>query len=412
MAGPVVTIARQRGSGGDELAALVAQQLGVPLLDHEIIARAAHAAGVSEQALQASQRHSGLLSRMLENLGRFGASGGEGVAMEGLSSSALFATSADFRRLLEKVLREVAESGPAVIVGHAGQVILRDTPGTLHVFVHAPVEYRAARIAHAEQLSPVAARAEVEQSDRERVRFYRSAYHADWYDLRLYDLVVDTSILTVHGAAAMIAEMAKQACVTTQEPPLPEAAAAASAIAAEGGDDESTELRVDGAELRVRPMTPADAGGLLALCRSLPPLDLLFLRNDVTDERVIDAWARDVADGRIVTMLAESPDGEIAGMASLRPSDVPWTQHVGEVRVITSPTLRARGLGRALMKEIMHAARAAGIEKLTAEMTVEQSGARKLFERLGFKEEGRFRNYARDQEGNLHDLVVMTHTAG
>jgi ribosomal protein S18 acetylase RimI-like enzyme len=59
----------------------------------------------------------------------------------------------------------------------------------------------------------------------------------------------------------------------------------------------------------------------------------------------------------------------------------------------------------------MQAARAAGLEKLTAEMTVEQSSARRLFEGMGFVEEGRYRSYARDQEGNPHDLLVMTYDA-
>jgi hypothetical protein len=59
----------------------------------------------------------------------------------------------------------------------------------------------------------------------------------------------------------------------------------------------------------------------------------------------------------------------------------------------------------------MASARAAGLAKLTAQMTVEQADARHLFETMGFQEEGRYRSYARDQKGVAHDLLVMTHTS-
>ena len=408
---PVVTIARQTGSGGDEVAALVAEQIGVPLLDQEIISRAAQTAGVSEAALRASQRHSGFLSRMLESLGKFGTAGAEGTALEGFSSTALLTTSADFRALLAQVLRDVAASGPAVILGHAGQVALRDVPNTFHVFIHAPLEYRAHRLARADNIPLEQARREIEENDRERVRFFRTAYHVDWYDLRLYDVVADTSILGVHGVANMIAELARKAGQLTEETPAAAEAPDVPPTVSAPHSEEVREVSLDGEQVRVRPMTPADAGALLSLFRSLPPEDLLFLRRDVTNELAIEAWARDVADGKIITLLAETDAEGVVGEASLRPSDVPWTRHVGEVRVITSPKVRRRGLGRRLLTEIMEAARAAGIEMLTAEMTVEQEGACRMFEHMGFKEEGRFHNYARDQAGAPHDLLVMTHTA-
>lgn len=430
MAGPVVTISRQLGSGGDEIAALVAQRLGVPLLDREVISRAAQVAGVSEDALRAAERHTSLLSRMLESLGKFGAAGGgEGVALEGLSSTMLLTTSADFRALLERVLREIAATEPAVILGHAAQIALRDMPGTLHVFIHAPAEFRAAHLARVEGVPLAQARREIEASDRERVRFYQSAYHVNWYDLRLYDLALDTSVIGLHRAAELIAEVARQCCAAPPEPtltpagppgragvghPAPASGGGAGGEGTAGAEPELTEahtVTLNGETVHLRPMRPGDAGALLALARSLLPEDLLFLRRDVTDERVIDAWARDVADGRVITILAVSERGDVLGEASLYPSDVPWTRHVAEVRVITAPRVRGKGLGRILLREILAAAKAAGIEKLTAQMTVEQVAARRLFEAMGFTEEGRFRAYARDQAGAPHDLVVMTYTA-
>lgn len=409
MPGPVVTIARQDGCGGAEIAERVARQLGVPLLDREIISRAAESAGVSEQALSNAERSASLLNRMLESLSMYGtAAGPDGVSPEVNLSTSLLATSADFRSLLQQALRDIAGAGPAVILGHAAQVALRDTPGTIHVFLHAPMDYRVARFAHEHGVTVEQARRQLEASDRERVHFFQTAYHVDWYDLRLYDLVLDTQLVGIPAAAEKIAALALQATSPLPEarrltpvPVAPEPAPAA---------EDATTVLLGGQEVHIRPMTPADTGALLSLFRSLPPEDLLFLRRDVTDELAVEAWARDVADGRVVTLLAEV-GGKVVGEATLRPSAVPWTRHVGEVRVITAPELRGRGLGRTLLHEILEAARAAGVEKLTAEMTVEQAAARRMFEHMGFVEEGRYHAYARDQTGTPHDLLVMTHTA-
>jgi RimJ/RimL family protein N-acetyltransferase len=169
------------------------------------------------------------------------------------------------------------------------------------------------------------------------------------------------------------------------------------------------------ATVRLRPMRGGDAPALLALFRSLPPEDLLFLRRNVTDERVIEAWEREVVDGRAFTVLAETlAEGEtpprVVGEATLLPSQVPWTSHVGEVRAVTAPDWRGKGLGAALLREILRSAHDAGITKVSAETMAEQKHTRELLRRLGFVEEGHYAGYARDLGGVPHDLIVMTHT--
>jgi len=89
---------------------------------------------------------------------------------------------------------------------------------------------------------------------------------------------------------------------------------------------------------------------------------------------------------------------------------VPWTSHVGEVRAVTSPDWRGKGLGAALLREILRSAHDAGITKVSAETMAEQAHTRELLRRLGFVEEGHYAGYARDLSGAPHDLIVMTHT--
>lgn len=158
----------------------------------------------------------------------------------------------------------------------------------------------------------------------------------------------------------------------------------------------------------VRPMGVEDAEGLHQFFCRIPAEDLLFLRRDVTNRDVIDAWATDVALEQTVTLLAER-DGRIVGEASIHPSRVPWTAHVAEIRVVVDAEHRQLGLGSRLVQVIFLEALGRGIEKIVAEMTPDQKGAINVFQKLGFRVEGLFRDHVRDRQGQKRDLLVMAH---
>lgn len=160
--------------------------------------------------------------------------------------------------------------------------------------------------------------------------------------------------------------------------------------------------------VQVRPMGVADADALHTFFCRIPAADLLFLRRDVTDRDVIESWALDVAAGHTFTLLAET-DGRVVGEASIHRSRVPWTAHVGEIRVVIDAEHRQLGLGSALVRAIFLEALARHIEKIVAEMTPDQKGAINVFQRLGFRVEGLLRDHVRDRRGNKHDLIVMAH---
>ena len=413
MSGPVVTISRQHGSGGEDVARLVAERLRVPLLDEEIRRRAAERAGVSEPVFEEAERPTSFVTRILERLGSVGVMA-DGGAVE-TATAVPIPTSENFRAVVDEVVREAAEEG-AVIVGHAAHLALRDHPGVIRVFVQAPIEARIQRLVHADGVTPTEARRQAETWDRERVRFYQDAYHVNWFDLRLYDCIVDTHLLGTHGAVETILQMVERVCRVRPEAPVRAQAPEPVAITAQQKQTEGQIIDLRQGQICLRPMSSGDGPALLALFRSLPPEELLFLRRDVTDPAVIEAWEREVVDGRMFTLLAETVvDGgqrpQVVGEASLRPSDVPWTSHVGEVRAVTAPDWRHRGLGSLLLREILRAAHDAGIEKVTAETLAEQTDAQSVLNRLGFREEARFAGYARDLNGAPHDLVVFTYTS-
>jgi len=164
----------------------------------------------------------------------------------------------------------------------------------------------------------------------------------------------------------------------------------------------------DNSEITLRLLRRVDIEAFLAFTQSLSDHDLLFLRTDITDAGIVADWLDNVEAGRIVTIVAER-DGRIFGYGSLHLSNAPWSQHVGELRVLISGAMRGKGLGRALTDAIFAQALDRGIEKMVAQMTIDQKGAIATFEELGFKAEALLRDHVKDRNGEKHDLLVYSH---
>jgi len=164
----------------------------------------------------------------------------------------------------------------------------------------------------------------------------------------------------------------------------------------------------DNSEITLRLLRRVDIEAFLAFTQSLSDHDLLFLRTDITDAGIVADWLDNVEAGRIVTIVAER-DGRIFGYGSLHLSNAPWSQHVGELRVLISDAMRGKGLGRALTDAIFAQALDRGIEKMVAQMTIDQKGAIATFEELGFKAEALLRDHVKDRNGEKHDLLVYSH---
>lgn len=164
----------------------------------------------------------------------------------------------------------------------------------------------------------------------------------------------------------------------------------------------------DGSSVTLRMLSREDVAAFLDFTQSLSEHDLLFLRADITDAGVVADWLDNVEAGRIVTIIA-TRDGGVHGYGSLHLSNAPWSQHVGELRVLISESMRGKGLGRALTEAIFAQALERGIEKMVAQMTIDQKGAIATFEELGFRAEALLRDHVKDRTGQKHDLLVYSH---
>ncbi len=165
---------------------------------------------------------------------------------------------------------------------------------------------------------------------------------------------------------------------------------------------------IEGVEITLRLMEPSDRDEILAFGRSLPDHDLLFLRVDITDPKVVDEWVENMKRGRTITVLAES-EGKLVGWVNLHRDEVMWQRHVGEIRVLLKPELRGFGLGKIMANEGFSIAKDLGLQKMMVRMTTDQRGARGMVEALGFRPEALLADFVMDRDGRTHDLLIMSY---
>lgn len=157
----------------------------------------------------------------------------------------------------------------------------------------------------------------------------------------------------------------------------------------------------------LREMRGADEKDMLDFARTLPTHDLLFVRRDITNPKVVAAWVEAIRAGTMWTVLALDGE-EILGCAALIRDTLSWSPQLGELRVLVAPSAREKGLGRVLIQEAFRKALRLNMKKLMAQMTVDQKGAIAIFEELGFRGEGLLKDHVIDRDGAAHDLVILS----
>lgn len=218
----VITLSRQLGSHGEEIATLVAQELGLRLIDAETINRAAQKAGVPQIALAEleSEGQRSLTNRMLNALRAMpglsplneGATPSSELPGMTLPFTGLFSPTVPplstwlegYVRMVGLVIQGLARQGNVLILGRGGQVLLRNKPGVLHVQTVAPLSYRTTVVMRRMELSKRDAQNRIRTSDRARFDYVRRYHDADWLDASLYHLTINTGCVPVPVAADLI----------------------------------------------------------------------------------------------------------------------------------------------------------------------------------------------------------------
>jgi L-amino acid N-acyltransferase YncA len=161
----------------------------------------------------------------------------------------------------------------------------------------------------------------------------------------------------------------------------------------------------DGTKVSVRPMEKQDRDKLVLFFKRIPEAELRFLKDDVTDTRVIDQWAKGLSYERVLPLVAEV-NGRVIADASLHRRKEGWRRHLGGLRVVVDPAYRHKGLASRLIDELTEIARREGLDRLYAEIPADDQAAIDLFQNRGFKHVARFERNIIDRVGKYHDLAV------
>jgi cytidylate kinase len=194
----VITISRQMGSRGLEVARALGIALGFRVTSRDLINQAAMRSGNPEVALA-----------VIDELGLLG------ICPSPQACQA-------YRQAVKQVMEELLHEGQVIIVGRAGQVILSDRPQVLHVRIIAPEAERMGRVAAEQKISVENALAQIQASDRHRRNYLKRHYQVNWADPNLYDLTLNTAKLSIQAAATIIQQalIEKLNYTTTLEEPL------------------------------------------------------------------------------------------------------------------------------------------------------------------------------------------------
>ncbi len=211
-----ITISREYGSGGGEIAVRLAKRLQWRLIDHEVVVRVAQKLHVSEEeAEDHDERVEGLASRILKSLRLIHPTMPVTIEMP------LSMDSRAFHEARSQIIEGAVAAGHVVIVGRGAQAHLAQRRDVLHVRIVAPLEARIAYVVSREGLDRATAQARILRKDHERARYLETFYHRSSSDPHLYDLVLNTGILDLESAVDVIdlvlERKAKRLAVPTQE---------------------------------------------------------------------------------------------------------------------------------------------------------------------------------------------------
>jgi L-amino acid N-acyltransferase YncA len=162
----------------------------------------------------------------------------------------------------------------------------------------------------------------------------------------------------------------------------------------------------EGLSLTLRPMTRDDQYALYSFFIDLAEEDRRFLRNVVTDRKLIEKWARNLNYDQVLPILAES-NGRIVASATLHYQTFGWGRHVAEVRVTVAPEFQGRRLGAALIEELTALASQSNVKRLLARIVTKRPGVITAFKKAGFSQLTVLKNYVKDVQSQQYADIVL-----
>lgn len=186
----VITISREFGSGGRTIGKKVAEQLGIPCYDSELIQKIAEESGFDAKFVQEAGEYA------------------PGGFLSNLSSRTFGPTNEDYLwKIQYQIISRLAGQGPCVIVGRCADYILRDKADCLRVFIHADAQFRARRIVQKYGERAESPEQRLRDKDKRRAAYHRFYTNMKWGHAQNYDLTLNSGTLGIDRCVEIIRDL-------------------------------------------------------------------------------------------------------------------------------------------------------------------------------------------------------------
>ena len=197
----IICVGRQLGSGGHDIARMLALDFGAKYYDQELLNLAAKESGFSEKFFEQNDEQRGIF-RSLFHL-HASHVGENNMYNNNFSQESLFKFQSD-------AIQKAADEGSCVFVGRCADYVLRERPDVVSVFITASMQFRIEQIMAKQKMEAAQARKFIEQREAKRAAYYNYYTGKKWGAAESYDLCIDASVLGLHATEKLIADFVRK----------------------------------------------------------------------------------------------------------------------------------------------------------------------------------------------------------
>ncbi len=203
---PLITVSRQFGSGGSEVAERIARALDWQLYDNAVVDEVARRLGMPPEEVSAREERVPSLPERIASAMALGMP----EVMPTVADLAMQPSEERIVEMTKRVIEEAVQAGPAVLVGRGAQCMLAARADALHVFCYAPTEALASYAVTNLGIAREDAARVVAERNHHREQYVKQHWKRDWRDFANYHVCVNTAWLGLDGAAELIVQLARE----------------------------------------------------------------------------------------------------------------------------------------------------------------------------------------------------------
>ncbi|MCC8098056.1 MAG: cytidylate kinase-like family protein [Eubacterium sp.] len=199
----IITVGREFGSGGKIISEFVAEKLGLPFYDKNLINRAAVESGIDKEVFDHADEkvNTSLLFSLARNLEK------NRSKYESHDGSGIMTMSERLYLIQKQIIKQIASEGSCVLLGRCSNITLKKDPDAVHFFVRAPYEYKLGLLKKYRNLEPNAAAKLIKETDKERANYYKFYAGSKWGMPEDYNYIIDSSVLGPEKTADWICDL-------------------------------------------------------------------------------------------------------------------------------------------------------------------------------------------------------------